>query len=361
MAEISNSLKQNRVRAYIMSQLLPACGKEPMPVKEQRIARLLGFNRETVRAACLPMLRDRTLIKIGNRPGLFINPDHARMCGKYIFTGILGPNPTQGILDTGSFNLTSFFSVEMGDQSGDYQILKLNGSTMEEMLEELLSYPLNLLLWIAPEEPFHPLIDELIKRGKKIIVFASPSREDWKAPSSNSLLYDFKLDGIAQADFMIQKHCKRPGYLSCYNINAFPSFCQRIKEHNGECSMEHYLPLENGYLSKLKKLLKNNAIDSLFFGGKFVGDFRETLELLPELGKLPIFTDDSPKARLLQADYEHINFNLLPHHYFYKHEYGGRMGACVFRKYLSGDNNKFENFFLDFRQSTLEKFREEYK
>jgi len=353
MANPSQTPKQNLVRRYIIGKLFPACGKEPMPLNELAIARKFGVNRLTVRKVCADLVQDHSLITIPGRRGLFINPDYVMMRGARRFIGVICSVRKLSLIEKSNFQILSAFDSAMDDCDGDYQFLSIASDDPQEMVDEICSNPLTGLLWLIPKAEDLPVFEKVVESGLPAVAVAPSYYDEWKPPRSNAVLYDHKSTGRSRARTVIRSGVRSPAYLALRRGETFSAFCQEFRNSGLPGCEDRFLPIEPSSYPKIRSWIRTGKIDSLVMDGLVMISFRDFCQAVPELKRIPLFTDDSPRTHLISVIDPELQIRFFSYSLHFC-EQAGKCAAEMMKQLIQKHGGRVENRMVSVSEDEMD-------
>lgn len=338
--------KQNMVRRYIVGNLFPVCGKDPMPLNELAISRKFGINRLTVRKVCADLISEHSLITLPGKRGLFINPDYLRLRGAGRFIGIIGSALQMPLIENINFRIISSFDRTMEESDGDYHFLTFSTKKPNEIADEILSSPMTGLLWLLPAPEMLPVFEKVVENGLPAVAVAAAYEEDWKPPKFNAVLYDHISIGRDRARTVLQTGAKRPGYFGKTDGKIYSGFRLELGKSGWSCGKDSSWPLDERFYPDIRSRIRSGEIDSLVMDGLIMISFLDFYRAVPELKQIPLFIDYAPRTRIIHSidpELQVVFFrNFLP-----RVEYAGVTAAAMMTQLISSGGGQLKNRIID--------------
>lgn len=266
-----------KIRRHVMTLIYRAGNRAVRIPTLTELAAMFNVSRPTVIKALKELTNDGYIIA---RPhlGSFTNP------AKNIEQQGMDIMPVVGVLHTDGMltHYTPYFAEQLA-----YLLLKcaqipvvvhqiqLSSHRPEQILRSIEAESLDLLVWMQAAEKQKPLIEEMRKRGLKVITSSLPDGSDW------NILHDYFQAGYEIGEKCLKRNLRNP-LLICnspemYEINGF---IQAYKEAGIEVSDQNFFPRGDCMENLVKRFSQKEPPDVLFFMTSNYNAFLRKLEVL---------------------------------------------------------------------------------
>ena len=308
-------VSQAEVIRYIMAHLMEQCKEKPLPFRERETARILGANRLTVHKAALSLLQEKALIHIEGKRGLYLNPEHRKKGQAVKYYGAVSCRGESAILNhPQALVMKGFFENIQAFHYVDVEYLRLKSSSVESMAAEILSAPLQGLLWFTPTPDRYEVIESLLQKGFPVIVINTGVFPKEELFHTNTLHMDFTEMGRLFAEKVLALKEHKLLFAGCRST-LYKAFKKHLAEKDFPFSDSFFMDYEreNGDPEKLMKRIREEKIKLVVSDGTVFHD----LELLKRYGDLSavrfLFR---PMAHVRKRAFHCPEYNILFPDYF---------------------------------------------
>ena len=335
---------QLQIRRYINSMLVKEASYEKeIPLREVALAERFHTSRPTVQQACRDLIADGTLIRIPGRRGLFVNTDLPACRGPGIDFRILCGEGKEQIFEFAAQHILEGFCRSFPDYFSDYCYAGLLSSNPDQIIQELMEIPCYAFLWIRPTPELFPVTEKLIDSGFPVVLVANYFDSHVPVPSSNAILFDYSASGRERAKWIHSNHFRRPLiYSGCAEMVR--ALSGQLKLHGKKLPPDSicFFPTLGEIREKLPGILRQYKPDCLVADGQIIPVLRAFSAILPELGEIPIYLDDFPRAVQLRKEHPELDIRLSESKYSEKMIEIGSCAAEIMKRLLK-KSGRFKN------------------